>query len=228
MNGRFDTALKCFKSFVSSPGFFESGIMTACLNCLGIVPVERETIIAVTDSTRSFRHCFMIEVGIGSNMQLLLGDRTFSSQISFSMTGSKRESKGPSYPEKVGNSHERVTKLLRRLLILLERKSQKCCGSSERGTSDGRGGLRDFPNSSLDTEKSCRLEHMGQFCHNRTDTQPHSSSLFNKDLSVLCDAGLSPLLLSSRRPDLLRHPRSRGAVSNTPGNRRSMAVENLS
>ena len=63
---------------------------------------------------------------------------------------------GPSYTAKVGGSHERESKSSRRRLIL----SQKRCGSSESGTSDGRGALRDFPNSPLDTEKSCRLEHM--------------------------------------------------------------------
>ena len=51
-------------------------------------------------------------------------------------------------------------KLSRSLLTLLENKSQKRCGSSERGTSDGRGVVRDLSNSTLDTEKSCRLEHM--------------------------------------------------------------------
>ena len=96
INGRFDTCLKCFRSFVSSPGFFKSGITTACLNCLGTVPVEREAlIIAVTNGTKSCRHCFMREVGIRSNMQLLVEDRTVSSLISFSVTGSKWESMGP-------------------------------------------------------------------------------------------------------------------------------------
>ena len=60
----------------------------------------------------------------------------------------------------MGGSHEQESKSSRRLLILQEKKSQKHCGSCEHGTSDGRGILRDFSNSSLDTKKSCRLEHM--------------------------------------------------------------------
>ena len=56
---------------------------------------------------------------------------------------------GPLYTAKVGGSHEQESKSLGRLLILLEKKSQKRCGSSERGTSDGRGALRDFPNTSI-------------------------------------------------------------------------------
>ena len=146
---------------------------------------------------------------------------------------------GPLHTAKMGSSHDRESKSSRRLLILLEKKSQKHCGSSERRTSDGRGALRDFPNSSLDTEKSCRLEHIRdnsvtiELSLSRQNTRPHSSSLFNKDLSVHCEAGLSPSSLGSSpplscRPDLLRHPRSGGTVSNTPGNRRSMAVEHLS
>ena len=147
LNSRLHTGLKCFKSFVSSQGLLKSGITTTCLNCTGTVPEERETlIIAVINSTKSFRHYFMREVGIGSNMKLLVGNWT------------KRESMGPSNTAKVGGSHKRESKSSRRLFILPEKKSQKYCGSSERRTSDGRSVAWDLPNSLLDTENSCRLE----------------------------------------------------------------------
>ena len=95
INGWLDTGLKCFKSFVSSPGFVKTGIMTACLTCFGTVHVERETLItAVINGTKSFRHCFMREDGIGSNMPLLPADWTISSQISLSVTRSKWEAWG--------------------------------------------------------------------------------------------------------------------------------------
>ena len=126
--------------------------------------MERETLIlAIISGIKSCRHCFMREVGIGSYMQLLVGDPTVSSQISLSVTGSKRGSMGPSYTAKVGDSHERESKTSRKLRILLENKPQRRCGSSERGTSDGRDVVRDLPNSSIcltETEKNCRLDHM--------------------------------------------------------------------
>ena len=102
INDRFGTGLKCSKSSVLSPaGFFKSGMTTLCLNCLVTVPVER-----VMNGTKSFRHCFVREVGIGSNMQLLVGDRKISSQVSLSENGSKWESMGPSYTAKEDGSHK--------------------------------------------------------------------------------------------------------------------------
>ena len=99
--------------------------------------LERETLtIAVINGTESFGHCQIREVVIGSNMQLLVGDPTVSSQISLSLTGPKGESMGPSYTAKVGGSHERETKSSHRLLLLLEKKVQKRCGCAEHGTSE--------------------------------------------------------------------------------------------
>ena len=80
--------------------------------------LERETLtIAVINGTESFGHCQIREVVIGSNMQLLVGDRTVSSQISLSLTGPKGESMGPSYTAKVGGSHERECITSGRLLF---------------------------------------------------------------------------------------------------------------
>ena len=64
------------------------------------------------------------------------------------------------------------------------------------------------------------------------DTQLHSSSLFNNDQSVHYEVCLSPSSfslspLSSCRLDLLIHLQSGGVVSNMPGNRQGMVVENL-
>ena len=89
MKDKFDTGLKFFILFVSSPGFFKSGVTVACLNCGGTIPVEREALtINVINETRSSRHCLVMEVGIGSSMQLFVGDFKMSSRISSSVTGS--------------------------------------------------------------------------------------------------------------------------------------------
>ena len=89
MKDRFDTGLKFFISFVPSPGFFKSGVTIACLNWGGTIPVEREALtINVINETRASRHCLVREVGIGSSMQLFVGDFKMSSRISSSVTGS--------------------------------------------------------------------------------------------------------------------------------------------
>ena len=83
MKDIFDTGLKFFLSFVSSPGFFESGVTIACLNWRGgggggIIPVEREALtINVINETRSSRHCLVMKVGIGSSTQLFVGDMSY-------------------------------------------------------------------------------------------------------------------------------------------------------
>ena len=89
MKDRFDTGLKFFISFVSSPGFFKSGVTIACLKWGGTIPVEKEALtINVINETRSSGHCLVREVGIGSSMQLFVGDFKMSSRISSSVTGS--------------------------------------------------------------------------------------------------------------------------------------------
>ena len=104
---RFDTGLKFFISFVSSPDFFKSGVTIACLNWGGTIPVEREALtINVINETRAPRHCFVREVGIGSSMQLFVSDFKMSSHISSSVTSSNWESCGPSKMAMVGGSHE--------------------------------------------------------------------------------------------------------------------------
>ena len=42
MNGRFATGRKFFKTFESRDGFFKIGLMTALLNWLGTLDVDRE------------------------------------------------------------------------------------------------------------------------------------------------------------------------------------------
>ena len=90
MKDIFGTGLKFFIiSFVSSPGFYKSGFTIACLNWGGTIPVEREAlIINVIKGTRSSRHCLVREVGIGSSMQLFVGDFKMSSSISSPVAGS--------------------------------------------------------------------------------------------------------------------------------------------
>ena len=44
MKDRFGVGLKFFISFVSSPGFFKSGVTIAGLNWGGTIPVEREAL----------------------------------------------------------------------------------------------------------------------------------------------------------------------------------------
>ena len=75
---------------VSSPGFFSnSGVTIACLNWGATIPVEREALtINVINETRASRHCLVRKVGIGSSMQLFIGDFKMSSRISSSVTGS--------------------------------------------------------------------------------------------------------------------------------------------
>ena len=89
MKDRSDTGLKFFISFVLSPGFFKSGVTIACLNWGGTIPVEREAVtINVINETRSSRHFLVMEVGIGSSMQLFVHDFKINSRISSSVTGS--------------------------------------------------------------------------------------------------------------------------------------------
>ena len=97
MKGRFDMGKKFFKLFRSSPGFFNRGVTTACLNWGGMAPEQRELFtILVIRGSRSERHSLVREVGMGSNMHVLVGDSTMSLQISSSVTGWKRRSLGPS------------------------------------------------------------------------------------------------------------------------------------
>ena len=88
MKGRFDTGRKFFKSFASSPGFFNRGVTTAYLNCGGMIPEQGElfTILVIRGSI-SERHSLVREVGMGSNMQVLVSDSTMSLRISSSVTG---------------------------------------------------------------------------------------------------------------------------------------------
>ena len=89
MKDRFDRDLKFFISFVSSPGFFKSGVTIACLNWGRTIPVEREALtINVINKTRSSRHCLVREVRIGSSMQLFVGDFKMNSRMSSSVIGS--------------------------------------------------------------------------------------------------------------------------------------------
>ena len=94
MKDRFDTGRNFFKSFGSSPGFFNRGVTMACLNWGGTAPEQRELFtILVIRGSRSERHSLVREVGMGSNMQVLVGDSTMSWRISFSvtLTGWKRQ-----------------------------------------------------------------------------------------------------------------------------------------
>ena len=158
-------------------------------------------------------------------MQLFVGDWTVSSQVSFSVTESKWQYMGPSYSANVGGSHVQESISSHRDLMLLEKKSQKCCGSSEWETWDGRGVVCDLLNSSLDTEKPACLPAQTdmvnsvvssviiQLSLSHLDTWPCSSPLLNKDISVHFEVFLyhcwawSPLL--SCLPDL-RHPSGGG------------------
>ena len=83
--------LKFLMSFESSPGFFRSGVTISLLE-LGRDYTCRKTRAALTTNvisgTRSSRHCLVMEVGIGSSMQLFVGDFKMSSCISFSVTDS--------------------------------------------------------------------------------------------------------------------------------------------
>ena len=88
-NGRFETGLKFLKSLASRPGFFSMGVTRACFNPDGTVTVDKETLtILVTRGARSCRHRLVRVVGIGSRMQLFVGDWEMSLQISASVTGS--------------------------------------------------------------------------------------------------------------------------------------------
>ena len=60
---------KFFEAFESRDGFFKIGVMTALLNWLGTVDVDREkfTMLVINNSTS--RYCFIIQVGNGSDTQ---------------------------------------------------------------------------------------------------------------------------------------------------------------
>jgi len=63
------------KSSLSRLYFFIRGMTEESLNCLGKMPVVREWLImSVIDGRSIGRHCFRIDVGIGSRSQKLLDD----------------------------------------------------------------------------------------------------------------------------------------------------------
>ena len=93
MKGRFDMGQKFLKSFGSSPCFFGRGVTMAFLNWGGMAPEQRELFtILVIRGSRLERHSLVREVGMGSNMQVLVGDSTISLWIFSSVTGLKRQS----------------------------------------------------------------------------------------------------------------------------------------
>ena len=66
-------------------------------HCTETAPEQRELFtILVIRGSRSERHSLVREVGIGSNMQVLVGNSTMSLRISSSVTGLERQSLGPS------------------------------------------------------------------------------------------------------------------------------------
>ena len=74
-NGRFETGLKFLESLASRPCFFSMGVTRACFNPDVAVPVDKETLtILVTRGARSCRHCLVRVVGMGSRVQLFVGD----------------------------------------------------------------------------------------------------------------------------------------------------------
>ena len=104
-NGRFETGLKFLKSLASRPCFLSMGITRACFNPDGTVPVDKETLtILVTRGARSCRHCLVRVVGMGSRVQLFVGDWEMSLQISSCVTGSDMDNWGPSNLKKDGGS----------------------------------------------------------------------------------------------------------------------------
>ena len=143
-----------------APRLLQEWRYIACLNWGETIPVEREALtINVINETRSSRYCLVMEVGIGSSMQLFVGDFKMSSRISSSIVGSNWESCGPSKMAKVGDSHERESRIR---WILSEKKLQNLSGRSQRGPgmSDRRGAVLDLPNSSLETAKRCLQEEL--------------------------------------------------------------------
>jgi len=63
------------KSSLSRLYFFRRGMTEESLNCLGKIPVVRERLILSVIVGRSIgRHCFRIDVGIGSRSQKVLND----------------------------------------------------------------------------------------------------------------------------------------------------------
>ena len=97
MNGRFESGLKFLKSVASRPGSFSMGVTRACFNPDGTVPVDKETLtILVTRWARSCRHSLVRVVGMGSRVQLFVGDWEISLRISSSVTGSNMDNWGPS------------------------------------------------------------------------------------------------------------------------------------
>ena len=140
--------------------------------------------------------------------------------------------------KKVDGSHERESKSSRVRLISSQKKSKNRSGRSDRGVSDGRGVVRDLPNSSSDTVKKKKLpagttgddlftEKPSLGCLN---TRPYSRSLLGVDFSVNCERSLSPPSLSlspspSSLLDLLGHPRGGGTVSHASGDGWGVAVK---
>ena len=123
-NGRFETGLKFLRSLASRPCFFSMGVTRACFNPDGTVPVDKETLtILVTRGARSYRHCLVRVVGMGSRVQLFVGDWKMSLQISSSVTGSNMDNWGPSNLKKDGGSWGQEPRSSRICLILVTKKS---------------------------------------------------------------------------------------------------------
>ena len=77
-------------SFESSPGVFRSGGVTiACLNWGATIPVKREALTITVSMKQALQDTVLVmEVGIGSGMQLFVGDLKMSSRVGFSVSGS--------------------------------------------------------------------------------------------------------------------------------------------
>ena len=112
----------------------------------------------VMRETRSSGLCLRMWVGMGSRIELLLGESCISWSTSLSDTREKEDNMGPSWTGCEGKSLHLESSSSRICLILSEKKSLKRWARSLAGIVVGKGFSVGLPMSSLVTEKNCLLE----------------------------------------------------------------------
>jgi len=100
-NGRFEASMKFLKSLASRPSFFSMGVTSTSFNQDGTVPADKETLMILVTrrvgwGARPCRHRLVMVVGMGSRVQLFVGDWEMSLRISSSVTGSNMDNWRPS------------------------------------------------------------------------------------------------------------------------------------
>ena len=184
--------------------------------------------ITVINETRSLRHCFVREVGIGSRMQLFVGDFIMSGHVSLFRSLVRMREQRPFKNSKgwwvtwarvkvfaytFNLVTEIVTKPIGQITLRDVWWERVGAGPAQQLVRHG----KKLPAGRTGADLLTEEPPLG--CLN---TRPYRRSLLGVDFSVNCETSLSPpsLSLSSSSlslPDLLGHPGGGGAVSRASG-----------